>query len=162
MLTLILVRHSKSLHESYINKDSERHLAPRGYEEANASAIWCKQKGILPNLMVSSYAIRAYSTALIFANNLGYHVNEIVLKASIYNADVEKLMSIINEFDDRNKSIMMFGHNPGFTDLLNKLCGSAISDLPTSSVAMLKIPVVSWSKINPRSAKLEILHKNER
>ncbi len=162
MLTLLLVRHAKSLHESYINKDSERHLAPRGYEDASTSAVWCKQEGILPSLMVSSHAIRAYSTALIFANNLGYHVNEIVLKASIYNADVEKLMSVINEFDDRYKSIMMFGHNPGFTDLLNTLCGSTISDLPTSSVAMLKIPVVSWSKINPRSAKLEILHTNEK
>ncbi len=162
MLTLLLVRHAKSLHESYINKDSERHLAPRGYEDAGTSAIWCKKKGVIPNLMVSSSAIRAYTTALIFANNLGYPVNEIVLNVSIYNADVEKLMGVINEFEDRFKSIMMFGHNPGFTDLINTLCGPTTSDLPTSSVAIMKIPVFSWSKINPRSAKLEIVHTVER
>lgn len=162
MLTLTLVRHAKSMHEAYVKSDIERHLAPRGYEDAALSTYWIKKNGLFPDLLVSSPAIRAYSTALIFANSIGYPTDAIKLNSSIYEANTKQLIYVINEFDDRFKSIIMFGHNPGFTDLINTLVEPIISNFPTSGVAILKFKKLSWATIDQGSAKLEAIYSSNK
>ncbi len=162
MLTLTLIRHAKSFHNEYVKSDSERHLAPRGYGDAELSALWIKEQGLSPNLLVSSPAIRAYSTAIIFANSMGYSLDKIKLKLAIYEANVQQLMYVINEFENQYKSIMMFGHNPGFTDLINVLCKPVISNFPTAGVAILKFNENSWSTITESSANLEAIYSSHK
>ena len=162
MLTLTLVRHAKSLHNDYVKNDSERHLAPRGYADAELSALWIKEQGLSPNLLVSSPAIRAYSTAIIFANSMGYSLDKIKLKSSIYEANVHQLMYVINEFENQFKSIMIFGHNPGFTDLINTLCNPVVSSFPTSGVAVLNFNENSWSTITEGSAQLNAIYSSHK
>ncbi len=152
---LILVRHAKSLHEPYVNGDIERHLAPRGYEDALESALWLKSHNHVPELFVSSPAIRAYSTALIFANACGIKPDSIFLSDHIYEARVETLLYLVNSLPENFQSIALFGHNPGFTDLVNVLCGPTLPHLPTSGVVVLESPSTSWSAIEPGEGKLK-------
>ncbi|CAN5628822.1 phosphohistidine phosphatase SixA [soil metagenome] len=154
MRQLLFIRHAKSLHDAYVAADSERHLAPRGYVDAEDSAQWCKQRSYTPDLMISSPAIRAFSTALIFANRCGYPSDAIKLVTSIYEADSRKLLYVIREIDDRYQRVMIFGHNPGFSDIVNTLCGPVITHLPTAGVAVINPGVESWSEITPSRAKL--------
>lgn len=138
-MDLIIVRHAKSLHEEYVSRDIERHLFERGYEDAAISVDWCISKKIRPDFMVSSPAIRAFSTALIFANKLGYSPEKIQLKNAIYEATVQNLLLVLEETMVKEGTYMIFGHNPGLTDLINYLCGPVLVNLPTAAVVHLRI-----------------------
>lgn len=138
-MDLIVVRHAKSLYDEYVSKDIERHLFERGYKDAALSADWCISKKIRPDFMVSSPAIRTFSTALIFANKLGFSPEKIQLKNAIYEATVQNLLLVLEETMVKEGTYMIFGHNPGFTDLINYLCGHVIVNLPTAAVVHLRL-----------------------
>ncbi len=139
-MELVLVRHAKSLHEAYVQSDIERHLCERGYHDAADSANWLISSGVRPDILVSSPAIRAYSTALIFARFLSCSPASVQLHASIYEASLKELLYVIAEIKPEFRSVMLFGHNPGFTELINYLCGPLCQHLPTAGVAILHIP----------------------
>ncbi|MBK9638292.1 MAG: histidine phosphatase family protein [Bacteroidetes bacterium] len=138
-MDLILVRHAKSLHEEYISRDIERHLFERGYSDASLSADWCIVKKIKPDFILSSPAIRAYSTALIFANKFGYSPEKIQLKNAIYEATYLSLLLVLEESMKKEGTYMLFGHNPGLTDLINFLCGPICVNLPTSALVHIRL-----------------------
>lgn len=154
MKTLVLVRHGKSLYDEYVGSDIQRHLAPRGYADVADSLSWCKREELMPDLLVSSPAIRAYSTALIFANGYGYPTDQIVLSQSIYEATVQQLLYVVSSLPEKPKTVFMFGHNPGFTDFTNFLCGPQIHHLPTSGVVVMEFARKSWSDLAQRSCLL--------
>lgn len=145
-MNLIIVRHAKSLHDDYVQKDSERHLCARGYKDAADSADWCLSSGLKPDLMVSSPAIRAFSTAMIFANIFSYKTDGILLDAAIYEAGVRQLLYVLEALPQGSRTVMLFGHNPGCTELINYLCGPVCSHLPTSGVAFLVCDSIKGKK----------------
>ncbi len=153
-LTLYIIRHAKASHDQFFPGDFYRTLDQKGYKEAQVMAGFLSSKDNLPQLIISSTAIRAFSTALIFAQHLNYHPENIVLKDAIYDASLNKLYRVIQETNDQHQSMAIFGHNPGFTDLLNDLCGFTIDNLPTSGIACVSIKSKSWSKISSGDGKV--------
>jgi phosphohistidine phosphatase len=151
-MDLIVVRHAKSLHDEYVSRDIERHLFERGYTDAAISADWCIDKKIKPDFILSSPAIRAFSTALIFANRFGFSAEEIKLKNSIYEATVQRLLMVLEEEIVAEGTYMLFGHNPGLTDLINYLCGPTLVNLPTAGVVHIRLNKVLSGRWEPRSA----------
>lgn len=151
MKTLVLVRHGKSLYDEYAGTDMQRHLAPRGYVDVADSLKWCRQMKLQPGLMVSSPAIRAYSTALIFANGYGYPPDRILLESSIYEAGVQQLLYVIASLPETVKTVFLFGHNPGFTDFTNFLCGPEIHHLPTAGVVVMDVKCKAWNEVRQDS-----------
>ncbi len=138
-MDLIIVRHAKSLHEEYISRDIERHLFERGYSDASLSADWCIVNKLKPDFILSSPAIRAFSTALIFANKFGFSPEKIELKNAIYEATTQSLLLVLEEAMIKEGTYMLFGHNPGLTDLINYLCGHVCVNLPTSAVVHIRL-----------------------
>lgn len=155
MKTLILVRHAKSQHEEYVHRDIERHLAPRGYTDAGEVAAWCLAHSIKPQLFITSPSVRTYSTALIFANAYSAHPDQIVLNRGIYEAELKQLLLVIDGLDDEFDRVMMFGHNPGITTLLNYLCGPGCDSMPTAGVAVIRMDIDSWKEVTQASGFLE-------
>lgn len=153
-MDLIVVRHAKSLHEDYVLRDMERHLFERGYSDAALSADWCIAKKIKPDFILSSPAIRAFSTALIFANKLGFSPEKIQLKNAIYEASVQNLLLVLEEAMVKEGTYMIFGHNPGFTDLINFLCGPVIVNLPTAAVVHIRLNIDLYGRWEQGSAVL--------
>lgn len=145
MKTLVLVRHGKSLYDEYVGSDILRHLAPRGYQDASDALAWCKGEELIPELMVSSPAIRAYSTAMIFANGFGYPPDRILSVGSIYEATVRQLLYVIASLPDKANTVFLFGHNPGFTDITNYLCGPVLHHLPTAGVMVMETKIATWN-----------------
>jgi phosphohistidine phosphatase len=138
-MDLIIVRHAKSLHEEYVSRDIERHLFERGYSDASLSADWCIIKKLKPDFILSSPAIRAYSTALIFANKFGFSPDKIQLKNAIYEATYRSLLLVLEESMNGEGTYMLFGHNPGLTDLINFLCGPVCVNLPTAALVHIRL-----------------------
>ena len=153
-MDLVLVRHAKSEHDDYVQHDMLRHLSAKGYREAGEMALRWKGLGMRTGLVVSSPAIRAFTTAQIFALTFGISTDRIKLSVDIYEADVSDLMKVISSLTDDEATVMIFGHNPGLTMLVNHLCGPVIDHLPTAGLAHIRLDVPSWREVVGGSGRL--------
>ncbi|MGY3943854.1 SixA phosphatase family protein [Aeromonas tecta] len=146
--TLILVRHGKSSWEEDL-PDRERPLAARGLRDApmmgKRLAKALANHKIQPDLILSSPACRALSTARLFADALAYR-GEIVLDERIYASDVRTLLAVIGALDDERRCIILVGHDPEFTELAHRF-SKAITQMPTCAVARFSFEKASWSAI---------------
>src|SRR5687767_6067245 len=122
MKTLHLVRHAKSDWGNQDLADIDRPLNERGYRDAHRMSKQFLEKKQAPQIIFSSPALRAMSTALIFCRNISYPPANIHIEEKIYEASIETMLHLVSQFDDRYGTAMIFGHNPVITDLTNILC----------------------------------------
>ncbi len=148
MKELILVRHAKSDWENVSLNDVDRYLSERGYSDAYLMSEWFASKQKIPDRIYSSTATRALSTALIFARKLELIQTHFVLENKIYEASSQTLISLIQQLPDELQSVMFFGHNPGFTDLSNELCGQLkLDNMPTCGMVSINFEAKNWKSI---------------
>lgn len=144
MKTLYIIRHAKSSWKDSALSDYDRPLNQRGERDAPFMGELIRKQGGVPDLIISSPANRAFTTASYFADKLSYKKADIDLEKNIYEAGIGSLMKIINRINDKNTSVMIFGHNPGLTMLSNYLSGSYIDNLPTCGVVKLDLNINTW------------------
>jgi len=149
---LLLVRHGKSDWGNLDLKDFDRPLNKRGKENAPEMAERLVQRGFKFDLIVSSPAKRAKSTAKFFAE--AYQVDDIQYEESIYEANTTALLKVINGLDDSADTVIMFGHNPGFTDLANELSDADIYNIPTAGMVLMSFPFDSWKMVSRGTGEL--------
>ncbi len=148
MKTLYLVRHAKSSWKEPALSDHERPLNKRGKKDAPFMGKLLKKKAILPQLIVSSPAKRALTTAKIMAGEMGYPKKKIREDERIYDNAVRSLMSVIGDTEDVFGDLMIFGHNPSFTELAEYLSNEQVENIPTSGVFAIDFDVDSWKAID--------------
>jgi phosphohistidine phosphatase len=154
MRTLYLSRHAKAEKGFDGISDFDRPLNNRGIIDAANMGKMLKQKNIIPALFISSPAIRALSTAFIFAREMGYPWNRIKIDENIYEASTDELLQVIKGVSDELGSVMLFGHNPAFTDAANALTAGTFDNVPTAGVVCMDFEVQSWREIAPGIGKL--------
>lgn len=147
MKILTLVRHAKSSWKDPDLADHERPLNKRGERDAPEMGRRLAARGRCPDLMVTSPAVRAKVTAETVAEAVGYRVEDIVEDERIYEANAGELLEVIRELDDSHHHVMLFGHNPGFTHLVNRLAEDAVDNVPTCGVVQLEHVGESWSEV---------------
>ncbi len=147
MKTLYLVRHAKSSWDKPELSDFERPLNERGRTAAPKMAQYLINKGIKPQLLVSSPATRAIGTALIFAEKFSYPQNNILSIPKIYNSNNVELMEVIHELDDKFDTIMLFGHDTSITVVTEELSNQRFLHFPTCGVAGITLKVNSWKEV---------------
>lgn len=151
MKKLFLVRHAKSDWNNSEIKDIERPLNDRGYNNANQMSRQFKE---VPELIISSPAIRAISTALIFAENLKYDPNTITIKKELYETSVKDYLSIIHSLGDQYQSVMIFAHNPTIGEFAGSLVKSLPMEMPTCSIAGIRFETNQWKDIKTQQGEL--------
>ncbi|MCB9207927.1 MAG: histidine phosphatase family protein [Ignavibacteriales bacterium] len=154
MKTLYLIRHAKSSWDFPNLSDFERPLNERGQRDAPFMGKLLSERIKSPQIIYSSPAKRAITTAEIIAEFLGYDVNSIIKNENIYEAAVSDLMRIINNNSDEYSSLMLFGHNPGFTLISNYLADKKITNLPTCGFVQIDFNLNSWNNIEGSSGNL--------
>jgi len=147
MKTLFLVRHAKSSWDNAALPDKERPLNDRGRRDAPKMGERLAKLGVKPDLILSSPAVRALSTAQIVAEKLDYRRKDIVVTERLYAAEVDDLLDVIRQLGDELKCVMLFGHNPEFTELAHRLSGE-IAHMPTCAIAEFTFDAKSWSGID--------------
>jgi len=152
---LYLVRHAKSSWSNPELRDFDRPLNKRGNRDAPFMGSLIKEKGIRPDLLISSPSKRALATAEYFADELDYRKNDIVKEDDLYEAGVRDILRIVSLQEEKFDSIMLFGHNPGITDFCNMISDKQIDNIPTSAVVSLILNPGQWNKINEGTCKLE-------
>lgn len=143
--TLILVRHGKSSWDEASLPDRERPLAERGKRDAPMMGKRLAAHQVQPELILSSPASRALSTAAILAEALDYRA-DIVVDERLYASDVGTLLAVIAELGEHWRCVMLVGHDPEFSELAHRL-SREINEMPTCAVAQFTFEVASWSAI---------------
>lgn len=145
MKDLILVRHAKSSWKDPALDDHSRQLNKRGKRDAPEMGERLAPRGCNADLFISSSAVRAIETARTIARKLGYPRERILEEERLYHASARELIGVIQGVDDSVGTLMVFGHNPGLTDLANHLGPRDIFNLPTCAVLHLRFDTDTWS-----------------
>lgn len=154
MLRLSLVRHAKSSWESPGLIDFQRPLNERGRRDAPAMAVRIRDAGLVPDRLLSSPALRAISTARVFAGVFGIAEDDIQLDSNIFEASVGALLEVVRGFGSIAPHLMLFGHNPGFSEFAHQLADCPFVELPTCAIAVLDLDARRWSSVAPRCGRL--------
>ena len=107
------------------------------------------ERGLEPDILISSSANRAISTARIIAGSLGIDPSLVVEDRALYLASPEELIQVVSGVENRHSHAMLFGHNPGFELVADALLRkSAIERMPTCAVADIQLDVENWADVD--------------
>jgi phosphohistidine phosphatase len=148
MKTLYIVRHAKSSWTDPYLIDHQRPLNRRGQKAAPEMARRLKKRGVRPDAIVSSDALRALETATAMAGILGLPGKAVHKNPAVYNATCDEIVEIVRRFKDDWKTVMVVGHNPTLTELANQFYPHLIENIPTAGIVELRFNVPSWKHIH--------------
>lgn len=146
MKTLYLVRHAKSSWEFDVI-DHERPLNERGLNDAPLVAAHVAETMPKPDLMISSDAVRAKTTAAFFAKAYNIPSKEIVLIHELYDFAGQQLIEQIRNCDDNVECLMVFGHNNAMTNVVNVYGNKDIDNVPTAGFTAIQFDIDSWKNL---------------
>jgi phosphohistidine phosphatase len=149
--TLHVVRHAKSSYDADGTADIDRSLKSKGIRNAYIISRKLKLNHQVPQKIITSPAIRALHTAVIFARIFEFPLAEIEINNVLYESSADDILEIIRKLDDDCKSVMIFGHNPDFTELVNLFVDAPLDNIPTSGVVTLKFNSPDWRGINRKN-----------
>ena len=152
MKKLYIIRHAKSSRSDETLKDFERPLSKRGKANAPMMGERLKENGIMPDIIISSPAKRAKTTAEIIAKEIGYK-KKILFDENIYESSVDELRKILRAIDDKNSAAFLVGHNPSLNDLANYYVHHE-ENIPTCGIMEIAFECDTWAEIEPKNAKL--------
>ncbi len=145
---LYIVRHGKSVQNYGDISDIDRPLTERGVIDGYTMTERLLDQNKIPEKIISSPAVRALHSATIFARTFNFPYNEIIVTESLYLAETNIVLNIVKQTVNSINSLMIFGHNPTFTDLANYFLKNKINNLPTTGIVGLKFEINSWSEID--------------
>jgi len=161
MKQLILVRHGKSSWENNL-PDEKRPLKKRAYKDAEVVLKTFKEfnTGILT--LWSSPALRAHTTAKLFKEDLQIPDERFTVKKELYTFDDDQLLSVIKSCPKEIEKLMVFGHNPAMTSIVNRLGDKPLNNLPTTGLCVIDFETDNWKDITTGKTLLHLLPKNLR
>jgi phosphohistidine phosphatase len=148
MKQLVLVRHAQADNALPGESDIGRMLTRRGMQDATEMARRLEERELIPQLIISSIARRAHSTAILLAN--GLHVSEKQLRQDerVYTAGINDLLVILQE-QTQCERLMLVGHNPTITEFADKLSNErSIDAMPTCGIVTLQFDIAEWRDLH--------------
>ncbi len=147
---LLLLRHGKSDWKTD-RSDFYRPLTQRGKHNAQQMGEWLLRQQLQPDLIISSPALRALSTAEICCEAMGIATQSIKTDETIYEASLSNLIQLLGKTPNQRQRLLLVGHNPGFEQLLSYFVPTiAMPDdfklMPTSALAYLQVDS-QWSAL---------------
>lgn len=157
MKTIYFIRHAKSDSNTGVS-DFDRPLNLRGYNDAHNMSLLIKEQGVFPNLIITSPAIRAMTTALIFGNNLDFNFSKIQLNKKLYASTDKEYIDCIKKTDNNINTVFLFGHNPSISDCVNNFTTAFTGELSTCAIVGLQFKVEAWENISSKNVSFNYYH----
>ena len=142
---LLILRHAKSSWEFEELSDHDRPLNNRGRRDAPLMGRKLLKEQLVPQIIISSSAVRAHSTAKKVAKACGYE-DEILIDPALYGSGYSDYLNVLTNQEDEHDIIMLVGHNPISEQLVEVLTGEIVT-MPTCSIACIRLPIRSWRQI---------------
>lgn len=156
MKTLILVRHAKAEARREYESDFDRILLKKGVKDAKKMAETIKNRVSGKTLFMSGNTNRAFETAHLFAEKLGYPAVKILLKDMIYNnPSQEQFLELIKKIEDSYETVIIFGHNPSLSEFASYLIKDFEFDIPQAGIAAFSFDKKRWQEIEKQSGILK-------
>jgi phosphohistidine phosphatase len=153
LLRLSLVRHAKSDLALPEQQDWDRPLNKRGQRDAPEMARRLRSRNLKPDLILTSPAVRALTTASIMARELKVSADRVAQDERLYLAEPKQIVEVVRELGGDARHVMVFGHNPGITDCANRLSSDdQIDNMPTCAVFTACYSIGNWSQLDWGSA----------
>jgi phosphohistidine phosphatase len=161
MKRLILVRHGKSSWRFDVS-DEKRPLKNRGFKDGDLISDTYALKFDNPDEIWSSPAVRALTTAKIFRDKLKIEDAKFKVKPELYTFGKAELYDQIKKCESRIDTLMIFGHNPATTSLVNDLGDKFFDNVPTTGLVIIDFPVNSWKDLHKGQTIVHLFPKNLR
>ncbi|NWF36640.1 histidine phosphatase family protein [Mariprofundus sp. KV] len=155
MKQLILVRHAKSSWDDLSARDFDRDLNDRGHCDAQEMGQRLARRGFKPDAFMISSSRRTRSTAYLMADQLAFSHADIELKDELYLASPSTMLKAIRQTPDHVQRLALLAHNPGITELTNRLARTYINNVPTCGLAILEMDISSWNEVGGRALLLD-------
>jgi phosphohistidine phosphatase len=163
MKKIIFVRHGRAEDQVSGISDFERSLTVKGKIISRQMARRLREKEPDIGQMITSPAFRALETAYIFAGEFGIKAENIRNESNIYyKSGMKILFEMFESVSDETDTITLFGHNPSFTEMPDRLSKDGCEFLTKTSVVCLSFQAKIWSDIKPDSGKIEYFLKPEK
>ncbi|MCG7573913.1 histidine phosphatase family protein [Phaeobacter sp. CNT1-3] len=149
-LKLILMRHAKSDWDDPMLSDHQRPLNKRGCASAKAMGDWLRERGHLPDLVLSSDSTRTQETWERLALT-----SEVRLMRSLYLAPAMRMLEVLRQAGEA-QTVLMLGHNPGIGDLAQQLAATDPRDdgfyhYPTCATTVFGFEASAWEEVRPQT-----------
>lgn len=161
MKTLILMRHGKSSWDLPVS-DADRSLQERGITDAYLVATKLSTLGLGIDACYSSSANRALHTAMIVVKNIDFPLQKFEISKDLYDFSGESVMDFVKNLDKKLNTVLIFGHNHAFTEIVNRWGNQSMENLPTAGLVQLEFDTEYWSSISSGKTKMVIKPKQLR
>lgn len=146
---ICFVRHAKSSWDHPGLKDYDRPLDNRGLRDAPMMGAKMKKLGLIPQLIITSGAKRARTTAEFFAEEFSLAASDFLIQDKLYEASPDEVFEVVRSVPSNITFVYLFGHNPSFTWVANSLSGIHIDNVPTCGVVHAQANLSDWKKFKP-------------
>jgi phosphohistidine phosphatase len=159
MPRLLLLRHAKSTWDDHRLADIDRPLAPRGHRAAQLIAETIEERGLRPDRILCSPALRTRETLATLLSHLGDDDVEIEISNALYEPHAGDYCAVIADHGDAARTLLVIGHNPAIQATAILLCGTGNPEIggemaarfPTAALAVMEFKEDDWSRLKPRS-----------
>lgn len=142
--------------------DDERPVKKRAFKDAALVIKAFKAVAQKPFVIWSSYATRALTTARIFKEEFQIQDRDFQIKEELYTFDEQELLNTIKSCDDNVDQLMVFGHNPAITEVVNSLGDTDFENVPTTGLSLIEFETDSWKELKKGKTLLYLFPKNLR
>ena len=153
MKTLIIIRHSKSSWKDHSLSDFDRPLNKRGIKDAKKMSFELSEKIKKVDLLLSSSSKRTTQTSNYFLDSINVRSN--IFSENLYHSSSDLIFDYVLKINNKYNKAIIVGHNPGLTNIINKLTNLKLDNLPTSGIVIIVFNVDNWENINYQSGLVE-------
>ena len=146
MKELVILRHAKS-NRTYMVNDINRPLSQSGIERIQIKSYQKRDFFIDAEVIISSPAIRALHTAVIVIRELGISMEKLIIDEQLYTFSGFSIIDYVYALDERWSKVVLVGHNPAFTEVINHFSDVSINQLKTSGFAKISFNEDQWSNL---------------
>ena len=156
--SIILFRHGKSDWSTLYEKDHDRPLSKRGIQAAKKMGKYLSSIQQKPDLIISSTALRAKTTAEL-AKKFGKWDADLIFERNIYESSINDILSILARQDSKTKFICLVGHEPTFSYFISEMTKTNWIKFPTAAMARIDFQLENWDVIKLGKGVLSWLKK---
>ncbi len=156
MKSIFLLRHAKSSWSNPGLEDQHRPLNKRGKRDAPLMGERFRARNENLDIILASPALRAITTAELFAEACGFSAGEIAQESDLYFFGARSIQGIIINQDDQYRSLMLVFHNPDITEFVNSIDdANRIYNIPTCGIVKLVSDIQRWRDWSRSNTELE-------
>ena len=151
---LYLLRHTESTPKQLKEMDKERTLSSRGIKEALMIGSYLFKDNVSLDIIMSSTAIRALTTAKLITDALKIDSDKISPQEELYEASPRTFLQFVAQLDDEHKHVMCVGHNPTISHLAEHFTKSEIGDMTPGGLSIITFQINSWKEVSEGNGEL--------